>query len=71
MSNFFIDKICTYLRQGEIKVRFSTTGCIEKDIHTMIVYGKNDDVLGIFKITKGDMEVINLVAKVENLENVL
>ena len=70
MNNFLLDKICNYLREDKIILRFNTTQCIEEDIYYMSIYDKEDNFIERFNIKKLDMDAIKLIAKVENLQKV-
>ena len=67
MSNFFLELIINYLREGKIKIEFKESSCVEVDIPYMVVYSTTTGEAYKFDITRGDKKIIKFVADTENL----
>ena len=71
MSDFLLEQVCRYLKEGKIVIKFNITQCIEKDIYAMSVFDRNNNFIEIFDIRKGDMEVIMFIVKIEGLQHAI
>lgn len=68
MSDFLLEKICTYLTEGKITVDISVVSCIEKDIYYITIYDVKGGFLEKFKLRRSDVDVINFIIKTEGLQ---
>lgn len=68
MSDFLLNQICKYLKEGKIVIQFDITQCIERDIYAMNVFDTNNNFIEKFDIRKGDMDVIKFIVKMEGLQ---
>ena len=71
MSDFLLEQVCKYLKEGKIVIKFNITQCIERDIYGMSVFDRNNNFIERFDIRKGDMEVIMFVVKMEGLQHAI
>ena len=68
MSDFLLEKICTYLRKEMILVKFDKTPCLEQDLYYISIYNTEGEDVGRFRIERCQMDMIKFVAKIEKLQ---
>lgn len=69
MSNYFLEKIMDYIREGKIQISFSKGCGGETFLYYLHVYDVNTGKDYKFKIRRSDKHVIKFMIDVEGIEN--
>lgn len=69
MSNYFLEQVMTYLREGKIKVASVRDIGGEICLHYLLIQDLKTFKKYKFRVRKSDIEVMKFMSEVEGLEN--
>lgn len=68
MSNYFLEQVMTYLREGKITISFSRSGG-EHCLYYIVINNVKTLKTYRFKVRKSDIDVIQFMIETEELNN--